>query len=296
MGTTTEFRVKVGLHQGSALSPFLFAIVMDCLTEVVQKASPWDMLFADDIVLCAETSESVQEHLEDWRQVMEDRGMRASRQKTEYLCMTQEEGAVEEVRMQGQKLKKVEEFKYLESTVEQSGGTDREVAKRMQAGWTAWRKITGVLCDRRVPAKVKGRMYKSMVRPAMLYGMEAVAVTGGQERKMEVAEMKMLRFSLGKTRMDRVTNEAIRNTLKVGELRGKLRETRLRWYGHVLKREEDYVGQRTRRMVIGKKGRGRPKRRWKDFVEEDMRIMGVTEDDALDRCKWRQQIHTGDPT
>ena len=64
-----------------------------------------------------------------------------------------------------------------------------------------------------------------MVRRTMLYGMEAMAVTGGQERKMEVAEMKMLRFSLGKTRMDRVTNEAIRNTLKVGELRGKLRET-----------------------------------------------------------------------
>ena len=186
--------------------------------------------------------------------------MRVSRQKTEYLCMTQEERAVEEVRMQGQKLKKVEEFKYLGSTMEQSGGTDREVAMRIQADWTAWRKITGVLCDRRVPAKVKGRMYKSMVRPAMLYGMEAVAVTGGQERKMEVAEMKMLRFSLGKTRMDRVTNEVIRNTLKVGELRGKLRETRLRWYGHVLRREEDYVGQRTRRMVIGKRGRGRPKR------------------------------------
>ena len=138
--------------------------------------------------------------------------------------------------------------------MEQSGGTDREVAKRIQAGWTAWRKITGVLCDRRVPAKVKGRMYKSMVRPAMLYGMEAVAVTGGQERKMEVAEMKVMRFVLGKTRMDRVTNEAIRNTLKVGELRGKLRETRLRWYGHVLRREEVYVGQRTRRMVIGKRG------------------------------------------
>ena len=160
VGTTTEFRVTVGLHQGSALSPFLFAIVMDCLTEVVQKASPWDMLFADDIVLCAETSESVQEHLEDWRRVMEDSGMRVSRQKTEYLCMTQEEGVVEEVRMQGQKLKKVEEFKYLGSTVEQSVGTEREVAKRIQAGWTAWRKITGVLCDRRVPAKVKGRMYK----------------------------------------------------------------------------------------------------------------------------------------
>ena len=65
--------------------------------------------------------------------------------------------------MQGEKLKQVDEFKYLGSTVQQSGGSEREVAKRIQAGWAAWRKITGVMCDRRVPVKVKGRMYKTMV-------------------------------------------------------------------------------------------------------------------------------------
>ena len=58
--------------------------------------------------------------------------------------------------------------------------------------------------------------------------MEAVAVTKVQEKKMEVAEMRMLRFSVGKTRMDRVRNDVIRTALKVGELSGKLRETRLR--------------------------------------------------------------------
>ena len=58
-----------------------------------------------------------------------------------------------------------------------------------------------------MPDKIKGRLYKVMVRPAMLYGMEAVAVTKAQERKMEVAEMKMLRFSIGTTRLDRIRNE-----------------------------------------------------------------------------------------
>ena len=182
------------------------------------------------------------------------------------------------------------------STVQRLGGTDKEVTKKIQAGWAAWRKITGVLCDRNVPTKVKGRMYKTMVRPAMMYGMEAKAVTGGQERKMEVAEMKMLRFSLGKTRLDRVRNETVRETLKVGELGGKLREARLRWYGHVHRREEDYVGQRTSKMVIGKRGRGRPRRRWKDYIKEDMAAVNVVEGDALDRREWRRKIHAGDPT
>ncbi|KAK3535747.1 hypothetical protein QTP70_021047 [Hemibagrus guttatus] len=57
VGQTEEFIVEVGLHQGSALSPFLFAIVMDQLSEEVRQESPWTMMFADDIVICSESRE-----------------------------------------------------------------------------------------------------------------------------------------------------------------------------------------------------------------------------------------------
>ncbi|KAK3530804.1 hypothetical protein QTP70_002831 [Hemibagrus guttatus] len=59
VGQTEEFNVEVGLHQGSALSPFLFAIVMDQLSEEVRQESPWTMMFADDIVICSESREQV---------------------------------------------------------------------------------------------------------------------------------------------------------------------------------------------------------------------------------------------
>ena len=72
-GTTKEFRVTVGLHQGSALSPFLFAIMMDCLTGSIQREAPWDMLFVDNIALCGETKKEVEEKLGMWRPAMEDR-------------------------------------------------------------------------------------------------------------------------------------------------------------------------------------------------------------------------------
>ena len=49
--------------------------------------------------------------------------------------------------------------------------------KRVQAGWNGWRRRSGVICDRRVPARVKGKVYKVAVRPAMLYGLETVALT-----------------------------------------------------------------------------------------------------------------------
>ena len=69
--------------------------------------------------------------------------------------------------------------------------------------------------------------------PAMLYGLETVALTKRQEAEMEVAELKMLRFSLGVTRMDKIRNEYIRGTAQVGKFGEKPREARLRWSGHV---------------------------------------------------------------
>ena len=68
---------------------------------------------------------------------------------------------------------------------------------------------------------------------------------------MEVAEMKMLQFSLGKTRMDKIRNEDIKKTMGVDELGGKLREMRLRWLGHVVRREESYVERKLRKFVVG---------------------------------------------
>ncbi|KAK3550442.1 hypothetical protein QTP86_025682 [Hemibagrus guttatus] len=76
VGQTEEFKVEVGLHQGSALSPFLFAMVMDQLSEEVRQESPWTMMFADDIVICSESREQVEENLEKWRFALERRGMK----------------------------------------------------------------------------------------------------------------------------------------------------------------------------------------------------------------------------
>ncbi|KAK3546355.1 hypothetical protein QTP70_025768 [Hemibagrus guttatus] len=133
VGQKEKFKVEVGLHQGSALSPFLFAIVMDQLSEEVRQESPWTMMFADDIVMCSESREQVEENLERWRFALERRGMKVSRSKTEYMCVNEREGSGT-VRLQGEEVKKVQEFKYLGSTVQSNGECGKEVKKRVQAG------------------------------------------------------------------------------------------------------------------------------------------------------------------
>ncbi|KAK3508823.1 hypothetical protein QTP70_009609 [Hemibagrus guttatus] len=236
VGQTEEFNVEVGLHQGSALSPFLFAIVMDQLSEEVRQESPWTMMFADDIVICSESREQVEENLERWRFALERRGMKVSRSKTEYMCVNEREGSGT-VRLQGEEVKKVQEFKYLGSTVQSNGECGKEVKKRVQAGWNGWRKVSGVLCDQKISVRIKGKVYRTVVRPAMLYGLETVSLRKRQESELEVAELKMLRFSLGVTRLDRIRNEYIRGTAHVGRLGDKVREARLRWFGHVQRRD-----------------------------------------------------------
>ena len=75
----------------------------------------------------------------------------------------------------------------------------------------------------------------------MMYGLEKVAVTKKQVEEMKVAEIKMLRFAMGVTRKDKIRNEHIRSTVKVERLGMKMREGRLRWYGYVMRRDQEYI-------------------------------------------------------
>ena len=84
--------------------------------------------------------------------------------------------------------------------------------------------------------------------------------------------MRMLRWMCGVTKLDKIRNERIRATTKVGEITKKVQERRLKWYWHVMKREEHYVGRRA--MVMKVQGRtkiGRPNRRWLDKVKDDIK-------------------------
>ena len=109
---------------------------------------------------------------------------------------------------------------------------------------------------RTVSYSVKGKVYNVAVRPAMLYGLDTVALTKRQEAEMEVAELKMWRFSLDVTGMDNIRNEYIRGTAQVGKFGEKTREARLRWYGHLRRKYDGYIGRRMLRMELpGKRKR-----------------------------------------
>ena len=92
----------------------------------------------------------------------------------------------------------------------------------------------------------------------------------------KMAETKMVRWSLGVTRVDRIRNRYITWTAGIAKLGDELRGLRLIRYGHVRRKKEQYVGRKVLGMALpGRRRRGRPKRRWMDVVREDMRMKGV---------------------
>ena len=122
--------------------------------------------------------------------------MKVSRSKTKYLCIN---GGNDDktAKMEDTKVPRVKKFKYLGSTVQESGSCERKVNKKVQAGWNGWRKVSGVICNKRLPNRIKGKVYSSVVRPAMVYGLETVAVTKKQVKEMEVAEIKIFEVCYG---------------------------------------------------------------------------------------------------
>ena len=101
----------------------------------------------------------------------------------------------------------------------------------------------------------------------------------------------MLRFAMGVTRKNKIRNENIRSTVKVERLGMKMREGRLMWYGHVMRRDQEYVGRKMMEMELPeKRRRERPKRRFLDVMKEDMGKVGAKETDVEDRKMWRMMM------
>ena len=214
-GRSEGFKVVVGVHQGSALSPFIFIIVMDTLTDNGRKRALESMIFADDLVLCGKERKGVEDQLVGWRRSLEDYRLKVCREKTEYLGLQAGHGDDGEIYLRGVRLEWVREFKYLGFTLHE----DSTINNQMSGD------------------------------------------------KADTAEMRMLRWITRVARKDRMENETVRKELEIEEMSEKMRENRLRWFGHVWRSEEQGLSKRVMGLKVGRRSRGRPKRRFMDCIE-----------------------------
>ncbi|XP_070005520.1 uncharacterized protein [Nicotiana sylvestris] len=131
-----------------------------------------------------------------------------------------------------------------------------------------------------------------MFRPAMMYEAEYWPVKNSHVQKMKLAEMRVLRWMCGHTRMDKIRNDDIREKVHVAPNDDKMREARLRWFGHVQRRRPYAPVRRCERLVVEetRRGRERPKKYWGEMIRHDMARLQISEDMTLDKKLWKSSI------
>ena len=187
-GASEEFCVKIGLRQGSVLSPLLFITVLDLIRrKTVMKDAMKKLLYADDLAMVANGKQGLQETLEEWNRLFTRVVLKINLEKTEVLHIGHQREVLD-IELEGKELSQEDSFVNLAGAVCGDGKSEREVRRRAQAGANAGRAVEGVTADRRISKRLKGKATSTCVTPACMYGTETFAMTERQQQRMQVCE------------------------------------------------------------------------------------------------------------
>ncbi|XP_026751832.2 uncharacterized protein LOC113512247 [Galleria mellonella] len=228
------------------------------------------MLFADNIILVVENKTKVQSGLVEWQQSLESFGLKISRIRTKYmLCNFGGPFSSEVIKLDDTIIPVYPDFRFLGSLLQSDGELDRTVKHRINLRWMKWRQVMATRCDSRISFKLKEKIYKSIFQPVVLYGLECWTTKVIDERRLYVAERRMVRCMCG-TRMHKIKNDYFSGCMKKAPVIKKLKSNRSSWHGHVIRRNDKHILKKVLEMeLIGYKGRGKPKKTWMDCVRND---------------------------
>ena len=348
-GLSDNFPIGVGVHQGSALSPLLFKIVMEEATKAASQGDPWELLYADDLVLTANSRQEVLNMFQTWSRAMEQRGLkvnigktkllisgkknptsnptgqypcavcntgvgansilctrcnkwchkrcsglRSVRNVTAYVCPACNGTAQtpvhidESITLSDGKIDEVHSFCYLGDMLDCEGGAGSAVRHRISVAWFKWREISNLLKNKAIPLRHRARAYNTCIRSTMTYGAATWALTQREEQLLQSCDRRMLRQMCGISLQDHVPSHDIRRMCCLEDTLLTIRRSRMAWFGHVYRRQDlDNPLTKIKNVVApGNRPRGRPRKTWKECVNQDIRAAGVQESTAEDRAAW----------
>ena len=141
-----------------------------------------------------------------------------------------------------------------------------------------------------VERKTKLQIYDSIYIPTLLYGSESWVVNKKVESRMNAAEMKALRKVYGVTKRDRIRNQTIRDELKMQSVIDRMEKKTLSWYGHVIRMSEERLPRKIlETKSIGNRGKGRPRVKWEEYVEDLCSRKGTTITETKRKAKDRKE-------
>ena len=209
----------------------------------------------------------------------------------------QNAGRIHSVRTDDSTFERVDEFKYLGTTLTNQNSIAEEIKSRLRSGNACYYSVQNLLSSRLLCKDLKIMIYRTTSLPVVLYECETWSLTLREEGELRVFENMVLRRIFGPRRGEvmgewrRLYNEELNNLYSSPNIVRVIKWRRIRWAGHVARMGDD-MG--VYRVLLGKPGGRRPlvrpRRRWVD-ISVDLQEVGCGYMDwvglAQDRDRWR---------
>ena len=296
-----EFHVTIGVKQGCLLSPLLFLLVLNWVTREAYadsgKGIQWtltqkleDLEFADDIALLSHRLQDTQEKVTALSETGKRVGLRINHQKTKILKINHKQDG--DVKLENQNIDQIDKFIYLGSVVNESGGTDEDIKRRIGLARQAFTSLGKVWKSSGISKNTKIRIFNSNVKAVLLYGSETWKTSEATTKRIQTFINRCLRSILKIKWQDKVENEKLWEMCGQKTIERQILERKWRWIGHTLRKDS---GNRARQALDwnpqGKRRRGRPRKTWRRSVHEEAERMGKSWEQlkgvARDREEWK---------
>ena len=192
-------------------------------------------------------------------------------------------------------IKSCKDFKYLGFIISDSATTEKDINYKLGQTRSCIRKLHPILWNKHITKSTKTMIYNTLVRSILTYGAGNWVINKNNQRKINAVEMEFWRRCCQLTRLDKVRNEEIREKMNVqNDTLTFIEEKILLWYGHVKRTNiNEWVHKITDWSPMGKRKRGRPRRSFRDEVDDAMRKRDLEEGQWEDRDEWRSKLREG---